>query len=66
MKDVTVPLEVVAGSPREGVGLGQIRDVPREAARVVDLTTEPAEVAVLPPAARALTGLVAPRQAHRG
>lgn len=49
MKHVTVAFEVVTGRPRERLGLRQIRDIPREATRVVDQTTEAAQVGVLPP-----------------
>lgn len=66
MKHVTVTFEVVTGRPRKGVGLRQIRDIPREAARVVDQTTEAAQIGVLPPRPRALTGEVTLGQAHGG
>lgn len=66
VKHVTIALEVVTRRPRERIGLRQIRDIPREAARVVDQTTEAAQVGVLPPRPRALTGQVTPGQTHRG
>lgn len=66
MKHVTVAFKVVTGCPRERLGLRQIGDIPREAARVVDQTTEAAQVGVLPPGPRALTGEVTLGQTHRG
>lgn len=66
MKHVTVALKVVTGRPRERLGLRQIGDIPREATRVVDQTTEAAQVGVLPPRPRALTGEVTLGQTHRG
>lgn len=66
VKHVTVAFKVVTGRPRERFGLRQIRDIPRKAARVVDQTTEAAQVGVLPPRPRALTGEVTLGQTHRG
>lgn len=66
VKHVTVTFEIVTGRPRKGVGLRQIRDIPREAARVVDQTTKAAQIGVLPSRPRALTGEVTLGQAHGG
>lgn len=66
VKHVTVALKVVTGRPRERLGLRQVGDTPREAARVVDQATEAAQVGVLPPGPRALTGEVTLGQTHGG
>lgn len=66
MKHVTVALKVVTGRPRERLGLRQIGDIPCETTRVVDQTTEAAQVGVLPPGPRTLTGEVTLGQTHGG
>lgn len=66
VKHVTVALKVVTGRPRERLGLRQIGDIPREATRVVDQATKAAQVGVLPPGPRALTGEITLGQAHGG